>query len=165
MQNPRRGSAQVVEISFVLPVAMLIVLSLVYLAFAMFLYVHVNNIALFYVDELSERIGEEGPYWQLLGDYISDESLQEIQGDMKKQLKACTILPGLRFDSSCSVYGKYHCPIANVNINATYFGNQIFNISVKKDVYKPHEFACTVDFGYSLVDDFEELKSIYDKFF
>ena len=160
-----RGSVQVVEMSFVLPVAMLIVMSLVYLAFAMFLYGHSQNLAQSAATKLCSKVGEEGLYWQLLGKYIDDESLNEITSELSNSLKRCAILPGINFDVSCTVTGKLHMPTANVLVKGTYYGKQIFKITVSKTAYKPKEFAETVDFGHRIESDFEELKGIYDKFF
>ena len=160
-----RGSAEVVEMSFVLPVAMVVVVSLVYLAFAMFLYGHAQNLARITANEISARVGEDGLYWQLLGNYISDEDLAKIQMGLHKELNGCRILPGLSFESGCSVSGRLRQPVANVHIEASYFGKPFFEIVISQDVYKPQEFAETVDFGHSLERDFEELKGIYDSIF
>lgn len=160
-----KGSAQVVEMSFVLPIAMVIVLALVYLAFAMFFYGHAHNLARISINELCKNVGSDGLYWQLLGDYIEDESLKRISGNLVTSLENCSVLPGLKFESSCTVTGKLHQPIANVYIEASYFGKQIFTVSLSKVAYKPHEFACVVDFGHTIEKDFEKLKGIYDAFF
>lgn len=160
-----KGSAQVVEMSFVLPVAMIIVLALVYLAFGMFFYGHAHNLARITINNLSQEVGKDGLYWQLLGNYIDDESLSKISNELSTNLQNCSILPGLKFDSSCTVTGKLHQPIASVFIRATYFGKQIFVVDVSKVVYKPYEFACVVDFGHTIEKDFEKLKGIYDAFF
>ena len=151
--------------SFVLPAAMLIVMSLVYLAFAMFLYAHSVNLARQSANEMSADIGKEGLYWQLLGNYIDDKSLAKTNMGLDKQLRDCAVLPGLRFDSACSVSGRLRQPVVNVHIDASYFGKTIFVVDVTKDAYKPQEFAELVDFGHSAEKDFEELKGVYDAFF
>lgn len=161
----KRGSVQVVEISFVLPVAMLVVLSLVYLSFAMFLYGHCKNLASIATTKLCEKAGEDGLYWQILGNYIDDKSLGEISSELSSDLGNCQVLPGFGFDSTCTVNGKLHVPIASVHIGASYFGKQVFSIDVSKTAYKPKEFAELVDFGHSIENDFEVLKNIYDSFF
>lgn len=160
-----KGSAQVVEMSFVLPVAMIIVLALVYLAFGMFFYGHTHNLARISLNSLCQKVGDGGMYWQLLGDYIDEESLSNISNELSTSLKNCSVLPGLKFDSSCTVTSKLHQPIANVFIRATYFGKQVFTVEVSKVAYKPYEFACVVDFGHTIEKDFEKLKGIYDAFF
>lgn len=160
-----KGSALVVEMSFVLPIAMVIVLCLVYLAFAMFFYGHAHNLARISLNELCKGVGSEGLYWQLLGNYIEDDFLLETSNRLAVSLDNCSVLPGLKFDSSCTVNGKLHQPIANVYIKASYFGKQIFVVDLSKVAYKPHEFACVVDFGHIIENDFEKLKDIYDAFF
>jgi len=161
----RKGSVQVVEISFVLPVAMLIVLALVYLSFAMFLKGHCDNLASIAATKMCAKAGNDSLYWQVLGNYIDEDSLEEVSSELSKDLSNCQILPGLKFNSTCTVSGKLHIPIANVHIVATYFGKKIFSVDISKTAYKPKEFAETVDFGHSIESDFEELKNIYDSFF
>lgn len=144
---------------------MVVVVCLVYLAFAMFLYGHSQNLARVTANEISAHVGDGGLYWQLLGNYIDDESLAKISMGLQKKLNGCRILPGLRLESGCSVSGKFRQPVANVHIEASYFGKHFFEIVISQDIYKPQEFAETVDFGRSLERDFEELKSIYDSLF
>ncbi|MCQ2488435.1 MAG: hypothetical protein MJ143_04070 [Clostridia bacterium] len=160
-----KGSVQVIEISFVLPVAMLVVISLVYLAFAMFLHGHCKNLASIAATNLCTKAGKNGLYWQVLGNYIDNESLGEISSELSSDLDACKILPGLKFDPSCTVTGKLRTPVANVYIAVSYFGKQLFKVEVTKTAYKPKEFAELVDFGKSIENDFEVLKDIYDSFF
>ncbi len=165
MKKLEKASAQVVEISFVLPAAMIVVLTLLYLAFGMFLYVHSNNLARSTLYSLSEKVGSSGMYWQLLGEYISEEDSKEENENLKKSLKGVSVLPGLSFDSGCSVTGKLRQPIASVYITGKYFGKEIFTIKKSKTIYKPAEFANTIDFGKNIVSDFDELKGIYDAIF
>ena len=151
--------------SFVLPVAITVVMALVYLSFAMFLYGHSVNLARITANELAADVGKDGLYWQLLGNYIDDKSLAQASMGLDKSLRSCSVLPGLHFDSGCSVSGKLRQPVANVHIAASYFGRNVFTVDVSQDVYKPQEFAELVDFGHSAEKDFEELKGIYDAFF
>ena len=161
-----RASIEVVEMSFVLPVAMLVVLALVYLEIGMFLLVYCNNIARETACELQSFVGQSDDiYWQIKGDFISDEDLNLVEEDFSKKLEACKILPGLSFDHSCSINGVLRIPKAYVFIEAKYFGKQIFKVEIEEDVYIPSEFANVADFGFSIFDDFEELKSIYESFF
>ena len=159
------GSAQVVEISFVLPIAFLVVLLLLYLAFGMFLYVHSYSLARSAIYDLSVAVGSEDIYWQIKGNYIDKEKESAIDGGLKKNLSSLQVLPGLGFQSSCRVNGKLRQPFAVVSISASYFGKQIYCINLERAVLRPAEFAGLVDFGKSIISDFDELKGIYDAVF
>ncbi|NLL62976.1 MAG: pilus assembly protein [Ruminococcaceae bacterium] len=160
-----KGAVQIVEISLVLPVAMIVVLTLIYLSFAMFIYSHTTNVARITINESRSLIGGAGLYWKIFGNFISDEDIDKTTEKLNKTVDKYSILPGMKIKGSFFVTSKFRQPTLNVNIKAFYFGKEIFDVTTSQIVTTPVEFAAIVDFGKMIEKDSGELKEIYDKFF
>ena len=92
-----KGSAQIIEFSFVFPIVMLTVLVLFYFVFIIFLKVHVYNIAFSVADEIADLSGTGSAYWLLNDNYVDNESYEETKENFHRILNNCRILPGVVF--------------------------------------------------------------------
>lgn len=145
------GSAQVVEMSFVLPMAMGVVMTLIYLAFAMFLYVHLQGIAEVAADRITNAVvsntssGEEEDfsdmYFLFSGEYLSDEEECLIEAEFSQKLDNLCVLPGMSSDFRYFLEDSGLNPEIVVEMECTCFGGELFTASVERKIYFPREFA------------------------
>ena len=157
------GSVQVVEMSFVLPIAVGVILALIYLAYAMFMRVHVLSIVQQAANNAEALVGTGELYWQFTGKAIRDEDEAELESSYVGQLNRSCILPGMSADGGISVEQRFHKSSLVVNAKIMCFGKELFYITLDRDLYSPVELVYACDFGKNIESDFEELKEIYNE--
>lgn len=85
-----KGSAGVIEMSFILPMTMVVVISLIYLTFSMFLYVHLQSVAEVAADSLEEAVIESSKdvsSFSLSAVTIPAETEKKIRDEFEKKAK------------------------------------------------------------------------------
>lgn len=126
------GSAQVVEFSWVFPVAALVVVALLYLSFLLFFYVYSFHLAEWYADE-SLHVAQ------------SREMEDNVEPELREQIRKLSFLPGVHFRPEVRT-GKQGKKI-EVKISCSYLGKQMFCVKAERKMLSPVEYAQAVDFA------------------
>jgi hypothetical protein len=159
----RSGSVQVVEFSYVLPIAFTAVVGLLYMGFLLFFYTYSVSVAgkyaeqACYLAEQSDRI-----YWQLSTDPIDEEDRLALEKELAAKMKRMEVLPGISFRTAFTenlVGTKFQ-----VNISCSYFGKQLFSVVSARTAYHPREFAKNVDLVEQLAEESDLLSQIKEKY-
>lgn len=154
--------------SFVLPLAMGVVIALMYLAIYMFMYVYAYSLAEVTADSLESVVGQDSIYWQINCEYVKKEDADRITAELHKNLGDMCVLPGIGFDYEYDVGGNIFAPEVKVAITEKLYGKKLFTVSAKKTVYRPAEFADDVDVFYEIYDSlgaFKEVGALVSKLF
>lgn len=131
------GATQVIEMSFVLPLTMLVIIALVYLTFSMFLYVHLQGIAELAADSITDSFALEMP--------LSSEKEDEIYNEFSSKLKNLCVLPGMTATFNFDFSTHRAEPIISVEMVLRCFKGEIFTAKVERKVFNPGDFANKVD--------------------
>ena len=146
-----RGSAQVIEFSYVFPAAALTVIALLYLTFALFFYVYAFNQSELAADRAFHAVGGERVYWQLSSCSADPKTEKKIAGDLEKRMDRMAVLPGIHFDTSLKESGAGARVTASVS--CSYFGKTVFSVRSVRDMLKPTEFAQNTDLLSDVLSD------------
>jgi len=158
-----QGSVQVMELSYVLPIAFTAVIGILYLAFLLFFYVYSVSVAGSYAEEalfLSEH--SERLYWQLSAESLDKEDRKNLEASLKTKMKKMEVLPGISFSASFSEAARGRK--LQVKIGCSYFGKPCFLVSAERTAYHPREFAKNVDLAGQFLKESELLQSIQTKY-
>lgn len=173
-----KGSAGVIEMSFILPMAMIIVIALLYLTFYMFLYVHLQGIAEVAADSLEKEItaGSKSISDFYLSEMsISEKSKEKVQKEFRETLDNLCVLPGMSADFSFETGFNIINPTIKVKVVCTCFKKEVFTASVERKVYFPEEFTNNLDMILDISESsgaltyikeqVDEVKKAYEEFF
>lgn len=173
-----KGSAGVIEMSFILPMTMVVVISLIYLTFSMFLYVHLQSVAEVAADSLEEAVIEslkDVSSFSLSAVTIPAETEEKIRDEFEKRLNTLCVLPGMSVNLSFKTQYDALNPIIFVKMECIFFKGELFTASVERKVYSPKDFISNLDLILDVSEDtgaidyardkVEEVKKAYDEFF
>ena len=178
-KNHEKGSAGVIEMSFVLPMAMFVVISLIYLAFSMFLYVHLQGVAEVAADSLECAVIEVSKDVDNLA-FSKDlkllpETEKRIKEEYRERLQNLCVLPGMSVNFSFDTRIDALTPTISVRMECLCFKGELFTASVERKVYFPKDFASGLDLILDISEDtgaliyvkerVEEVKEAYVEFF
>lgn len=159
------GSVQIVEMSFVLPVAIAIMLSLIYLSFSLLIRVQVLSIVQKNMYDDKHLAGETHMYWQLTGKPFEEDTIAQFEERLNEELKKCCILPGFKaVGTITSVYVKDEYRIT-VSADVRCFGEPIFCISEQALLLSATDRVYSRDFYNDTGIDLRDLDDVYDTFF
>ncbi len=174
-----KGSAGVIEMSLVLPMTMFVVISLIYLTFSMFLYVHLQGVAEVAADSLESAVVEASSLVDI-GSFsekivISAETEGKLRDEFDKKLQSLCMLPGMSANFDFNVEMKGINPEITVKMECTCFKVAVFTALVERKVYFPKEFANNMDLIFNIFDKtgtlvyakerLEEVKEAYEEIF
>lgn len=160
-----RGSVQIVEVSFVFPLVMAMVLAIFYFIFVVFLRAHIYNIAFDTANKINDIAGTGSDYWIINGEYIDDNLLEDVKGDFCKSLNNCHILPGITFKNNVEVIISGATASAVVAVDVKLSNFSCFKVYVEKNISKPAEKTRLVEFERKTGCNLERLGKIYDSIF
>lgn len=146
-----RGSAQIVEFSFVFPIVLLTVVGLMYLTFLLFFHVYAFHVTEDAVEEATHHIGGNRLYWQLSLHSLDPKELSDGAAAMQKRLTAMQVMPGLQFSSNLSENSVGGRIVAKAT--CSYRGRQLFTVCSERALRKPTEFAEDVDLAEDVAED------------
>lgn len=141
------GSVQVIEMSFVLPIIMGVLIGLIYLTFFMFLYVYSYVLAETATDKVADlvRCSDISLFENNHGLYGSDEERRIIYDEIETRLDTLCILPGMEAFFDYSVEGNLFNPEINIKITISFLDGDIISTSTSRTVYNPSKFADNFD--------------------
>ena len=164
-----KGSAEVIEMAFVLPVVMGVVLSIMYLILGVFFYVNSYSISECAMDEISDMSGRNGIYCNLSGKYISDDDKTAIQEKYEERIRKICVLPGMNAKFSYSVskaLGDLSAgPVIRTKISCFYYKKRIFTVIGKRKLFDPAEHTENKEIFLELREKSGGLKRICDEIF
>lgn len=174
-----KGSAGVIEMSFVLPMAMFVVISLIYLTFSMFLYVHLQGIAEVAADSLEKAVIFDSKGIQFLPfsepPKLLPETETKIREEYSESLRNLCVLPGMSVNFSFDTRMDGLTPLILVQMECICFKGELFTASVERKVYFPKDFANDLELILDISEDtgaviyakekVEEEKEAYEEFF
>ena len=146
-----RGSAQIIEFSYVFPIVLLTVVGLMYLTFLLFFHVYAFHVTEDAVETATRYVGGDRLYWQLSTHSLDAEVLSDCAGDMEKKLTAMQVLPGLKFSSVLEENAVGSRIVAGAT--CSFRGKRLFSVRSERALRKPTEFAETVDLAEDLAED------------
>ncbi len=150
-EDPDRGSAQVIEFSYVFPVVLVTVVALLYLLLLLFFHVYAFHVTERAAEDAARAVGGDRVYWQLSAHGVDPETLSACSADMERRLTAMQVMPGLRFSSSL----KENATGSQVTAMAScsFHGNRLFTVRSERDLRKPTEYAANVDLAEDIAED------------
>jgi len=163
--SSEEASVQVIEFSYVFPVAVLTVIALLYLVFALFFYVYAFNTAEVTTEQAMHNIGGTRLYWQLAGDSVDAEEEGELAGDLQDRMDRIAVIPGISFATSLSE--QSHGTKILATVSCTYMGKSLFEVRSERDLRKPTEYAHNIDLLESVLDDTgitKKIESLFGKY-
>lgn len=173
------GATGVIEMTFVFPMTMFVVISLIYLTFSMFLYVHLQGVAETAADAIEITLYDELydenyiPYFD--GFKLSEEGKEKIFKEYSSKLRNLCVLPGMNVDFSFDVVTEMIAPTIFVEMECKLIKGELFTASVERKVYFPEDFANDFELILDVSEDsgalvyvkerIEEVKEAYEEFF
>lgn len=146
-----RGSAQVIEFSYIFPVILVTVVALLYLLLLLFFHVYAFHVTERAAEDAAREVGGDRVYWQLSTHGVDPETLSACSGEMERRLTAMQVMPGLRFSSSL----KENATGSRVTATAScsFRGKKLFTVRSERDLRKPTEYAANVDLAEDIAED------------
>lgn len=135
------GSAQVVEFSWVFPVAAVVVIALMYLSFLLFFYVYSFHIVELTADEALHEMQSSR---SLIENWnTAEETTVGAEETLQRQVRKLTFLPGIHFtpEFQTGTFGK----MVSVKLRCSYFGKRMFCVKAERQVLSPIEYARKMD--------------------
>lgn len=160
-----RGSVQIVEVSFVFPLVMAVILAIFYFIFVVFLRVHIYNIAFDTANRIDDIAATGSDYWVVNGEYIDDKLLEEVEKDFCRSLDNCHILPGITFKNSIDIITSGALATVNVNVDVKLSNYSCFKVRVEENICRPTEKMRLLEFERKTGCNLERLGEIYDSIF
>ena len=151
MTEKNRGSAQVIEFSYVFPIVMVTVVALLYLVFLLFFHVYAFHVTEAAVETAVREVGGDRIYWQLSSHSLDEETKTRCAKEMEQKLKAMQVMPGLRFSSTFSENTTGSRVMASASCR--WRGKQMFTVHSERTLRKPTEFASNVDLAEDISSD------------
>lgn len=146
-KNPtekRSGSVQIIEFSYVFPVVLTVVISLLYLSLVLFFYVYAFHLTEEAAEEALHAVSQsERVYWQLSGNSVDEGKKTEIQDRLKRKLKRMQVVPWVRFHASLEEQNRGSQIVATAS--CTFFGKEVYHVTARRDVCVPTAYAQDVD--------------------
>jgi len=145
------GSVQIIEFSYVFPVAVVTVIGLLYLTFALFFHVYAFNMAEWTTDQAAKAVGGDRVYWQLSGTSVDPSVEAELAETLETRMDRIAVIPGLSFSTALEESG--HGTKITATVSGSYLGKSLFRVQSVRDLLKPTEFAHNVDLLDDVLDD------------
>lgn len=135
------GSVQVVEFSWVFPVAACVVLALMYLSFLLFFYVYSFHIVELTADETLHELQSTSSLIQQLDP--QEATTIGAEQNFYEKIRKLKFLPGIHFtpEFQTGTFGKS----ISVKLGCSYFGKQMFCVKAERQVLSPVEYAKKMD--------------------
>lgn len=149
--SEERGSAQVIEFSYVFPVVLVTLTGLMSLVLLLFFYVYSFHLTETAVEGAARAVGGERVYWQLSGHSLDESTREELGNTLETRLKDMQVVPGLSFSSSLEEKGGGGKIVATAT--GAYRGRKLFTVRSERALRKPTEFAENVDLAEDIADD------------
>ena len=146
-----KGSAQIIEFSYVFPIVLLTVAGLLYLIFLLFFHVYAFHVTEDAAETVSRNVGGGRLYWQLSAHSADPEALAESKAEMDRRLTGMQVMPGLRFSSDLKEAGGGRRVIATAS--CSFRGKALFSVRSERALRKPTEFAESVDLAEDMAED------------
>ena len=158
-----RGSVQVVEFSYVFPVVLMTVISLVYLALILFFYVFAFNLTEEAADEALQAVSDsERVYWQLSSQSVDADTEAEITERLEKRLHRMQIVPWVKFTATLGESSSGS--VITATASCTFFGKEVYSVVSTRQVYVPTEYAQNVDLAETVADQSGLVETLKEKF-
>lgn len=157
-----KGSAEVIEFSYVFPLVLVTLAALWYLLLFLFFHVYAFHATEAAVEGALREVGGNRVYWQLSTHSLEPETEQRLSEELASKLQRMQILPGLHFATSFSENSTGSKVTATAS--CTFRGKPLFRVRSERGLRKPTEFAENVDLAEDLAAETGLTDFLKDRF-
>lgn len=162
-EKAQSGSVQVIEFSYVLPIALAAVIGLVYVTFLLFFYAYSYCVVEHCAEDATRLANQSNRvYWQLSDSSLDGDKRKQLEENLQEKASRMEVLPGLRFISSFEETGKGIGVL--VKIQGRLFGKELFLVQSKKVLYFPWEFAKNVDLTEEVLEESDMISFLKERY-
>ncbi len=134
-EDKRSGSVQVVEFSWVFPVAAVTVVALLYLSFLLFFYVYS-----FHLTELTADTAVQESQTGSVLESATGKNTGRAEAELQKNVRRISFLPGVHYTASLDTKGSIEA-----KITCTYLGKELFQVRSVRSGDSPVKIAKALD--------------------